>query len=113
MKRFHIVLKLVLICTELVLSTTEVDGYPDIFPKVWKGYTGNLCNKINRFNKWYLHDIFNIHKKKKNCELNHSYQNSKHINQYFRMQYFRTKKLHIQQVTCNYKYKPPTQYPGK
>ena len=112
MKRFHIVLKLVLICTELVLSTTEVDGYPDIFPKVWKGYTGNLCNKINRFNKWYLHDIFNI-RKKKNCELNHSNQNSKHINQYFRMQYFRTKKLHIQQVTCNYKYKPPTQYPGK
>ena len=48
-----------------MLSTTEVDGYPDIFPKVCKGYTGNLCNKINRFNKWYLHDIFNIHKKKK------------------------------------------------
>ena len=79
--------------------------YGKVIPEI---FVIKLTDLINGIYTTYL-----TYAKKKNCELNHSNQNSKHINQYFRMQYFRTKKLHIQQVTSNYKYKPPTQYPRK
>lgn len=69
----------------LIFSQKYVKAIPEIF-------VIKLTDLINGIYTTYL----TYTKKNKICELNHSNQNSKH-NQYFRMQYFRTKKLHIQQ----------------